>query len=385
MKRFVLIACCLLAACTARKEPLSVRMVHSEMLRCPTAADLDGQQGNLKWNYTTGLELKAFLDVYKAYGDASILDYVEAWYDTVISPEGEIGGRYRTDRYSLDHICPGRTLLELNVLRQKEKYLSALRALFDQLQGQPRTRAGAFWHKAEYPGQVWLDGLYMGEPFYAEYLQAAGPDSLWNDIARQFEVAAEKTFDPKTGLWRHAWDEDAQMFWAHPETGQSAHAWGRALGWYTMGLSEVLDFFPQDHPRRKALEDILEQILTTLPRFADKKTQMWYQVLDRPGETGNYLESTCSAMFTYVYLREARTREARAAARKLYRNLVRAFIRENPDGTLSLVQCCAVAGLGGRQMRSGTYEYYINEKIVENDPKGIGPFIWASLTYEKEL
>jgi unsaturated rhamnogalacturonyl hydrolase len=192
--------------------------------------------------------------------------------------------------------------------------------------------------------------------------------------------------DPATGLLRHAWDESRNMFWANPETGQSDHAWGRALGWYMMALVDVLDWVPENHPAGTELKNILCTLLDKLQEYDDPATGMWYQVLDCPGREGNYIESTCSAMFTYTYLKAADKGYApqyKTYARKLYRKLVKTFIREEKDGTITLTECCAVAGLGGKENRRGDYDYYINEKKCDNDPKGVGPFIWASLIYEK--
>ncbi len=387
-KTALLLALGCLAACapTPQQEPLSVRMVRSEIKRAPEATFLDGQEGGYKWNYTTGLELRSFLAVSRAYDIPEFDTYVRAWYDGILDENGNIGGKYDREKFNLDHICPARTLVSLYQSTPDVRYARAIETARGQLREQPRTQAGAFWHKKVYPGQVWLDGLYMAEPFYAAYASIVHEEADFDDIALQFKVAAEKTYDPSTGLWRHAWDETKSMFWADPVTGQSAHAWGRALGWYTMALTEVLPFFPEDHPGKAELQGILEQILATLPKYADPATGMWYQVLDCPGREGNYLESTCSAMFTYAYLKAARMGWAVPESvdpRALYDSLVKTFIREDADGTLNLTQCCAVAGLGGKENRSGTFEYYIHEKVIENDPKGIGPFIWASLEYEQ--
>ena len=387
MKRIVILTLALVAACAPKPdEPLSVRMVRSEIKRAPEATFLDGQEGNFKWNYTTGLELRSFLAVSRAYDIPEFDAYVRAWYDGILDEEGNIGGKYDLQKYNLDHICPARTLLSLYSVTPDKRYAKAIETVRRQLEGQPRTEAGAFWHKQVYPGQVWLDGLYMAEPFYAVYADIIHETADFDDITTQFKVAAEKTYDPVTGLYRHAWDETKQMFWADPVTGQSAHCWGRALGWYTMALVEVLPFFPKDHPGKAELQGILEGILVTLPKYADPETGMWYQVLDCPGREGNYLESTCSAMFTYAYLCAAREGYAvpdSVDPKALYESLVKKFIREDEDDTLNLTDCCAVAGLGGKENRSGTFEYYINEKVTENDPKGVGPFIWASLEYEK--
>ena len=440
MRRFAIIfALFALLSCTA-KHSYSVRMVESEMKRCPSAADLDGMGGKLKWNYTTGLELLSFLDAAypsatgkgpvsdpqgadctgiarpkagcqtgkrqarvpqgepgtgiaspKANAHNAVLEYVDAWYDAIIREDGSVGANYKKANYSLDHVCPARTLFKLYELTGKEKYRACMDSIYAQVCSQPRTEAGAFWHKKIYPYQVWLDGLYMGSPFYAEY-SATRLNSThekyvnFDDIADQFRIAYSKCYDYSTGLLRHAWDETGSMFWADPYTGRSAHSWGRAMGWYVMALVDVLDWVPADHPARPDLLGILHGILETLPRYADKETLMWYQVLDCPGREGNYIESTCSAMFTYAYLKAVeKGYEPQYAkyAKRLYRNLVKTFIREEADGTITLTQCCAVAGLGGKENRSGDYEYYIHEKITENDPKGVGPFIWASLIYER--
>ena len=387
MKRIVILAALLVAACAPKtEEPLSVRMVRSEIKRAPEATFLDGQEGGYKWNYTTGLELRSFLSVSAAYDIPEFDAYVRAWYDGILDGEGNIGGKYDLQKYNLDHVCPARTLLSLYQATPDKRYAKAIATVRDQLRGQPRTEAGAFWHKQVYPGQVWLDGLYMAEPFYVAYAWISHEEADYDDIVTQFTVAAEKTYDPATGLYRHAWDETRSMFWADPVTGQSAHAWGRALGWYTMALVEVLPFFPETHPGKVRLQSLLEGILDMLPKYADPETGLWYQVLDCPGREGNYLESTCSAMFTYAYLRAAREGYAVPDAvdpKALYESLVKRFIREDEDGTLNLTDCCAVAGLGGKENRSGTFDYYIHEKIIENDPKGVGPFIWASLEYEK--
>ena len=376
-----------LTACSV-PAPLSREVVRSEMARCPEASYLDGQEGKLKWNYTTGLELKAFLDVYEVSADESILDYVDAWYDAIIDSTGTIY-KYKKDNYSLDHICPGRTLFRLWDLTGKDKYRAAMDTLYAQLQEQPRTPEGGFWHKKIYPQQMWLDGLYMAQPFYALYTERFVPDSLkaanYADIVHQFTLIYDHTFDPATGLLRHAWDSSHEMFWCNPENGQSDHAWGRALGWYAMALVDVIPLLPEGDGH-DALVNLLKRVFIALPLFADPETGLWYQVLDRPGAEGNYLEATCNAMFAYALLKG--TREGwleditRADARHIYERMVKTFVRTDEDGLLNLDHCCEVAGLGGKQMRRGDYDYYINEPVRSNDPKGIGPLIWAALEYE---
>lgn len=376
-----------LAACTAAEAPLSLRVVESEMVRNPEASYIDGQEGKLKWNYTTGLELKAMLDVYAVCGEERILDYADAWYDAIIDSAGVIF-KYKKSNFSTDHICPGRTLFQLYDLTGKEKYRAAMDSLYSQLLDQPRTPEGGFWHKQVYPEQMWLDGLYMAQPFYAEYTRRYIPEpevqkSNYQDIAHHFSVVFEHTYDPETGLLRHAWDSSHSMFWCNPANGQSAHAWGRAMGWYAMALADVIDILPEGE-ERALLSGLLHRVYEALPRFADKETGMWFQVLDRPYAEGNYLEATASAMFVYTWLKGCRlgVLDDLESARAAYSSLLKTFVTEE-DGIVSLNDCCEVAGLGGKDMRRGDYDYYIHEPVRPNDPKGIGPLIWAALEYER--
>lgn len=378
-----------LAACSTQKAALSLKVVESEMARNPEASYIDGLEGKLKWNYTTGLELKAFLDVYEISARKDILNYVESWYDAIVDNEGQIY-KYKVSNYSTDHVCPARTLFTLYDLTGKEKYRKAIETVRRQLDTQPRTPEGGFWHKQVYPEQMWLDGLYMAEPFYAEYTaRYEAPerrDSCFRDVMHQFLTVARGTYDPVTHLYRHAWDSSHQMFWASPVTGQSEHAWGRALGWYVMAIVDTLPFIPEGTEGRDEVVCILRGIFDELPRFADPATGMWYQVLDRPGATGNYVEATANAMFAYAMLKGIHLgyldASLKSFALKTYKALLKTFVVDSEDG-VTLTRCCEVAGLGGKDMRSGDYTYYINERIRDNDPKGIGPLIWAALEYER--
>ena len=369
--------------------PFSVRMMLSEMSRNPQASYLDARQGKLKWNYTTGLELLSFLDVAQRYGLEYPVEYVKQWADTIATEDGDVY-KYSMTAYNVDHVCPARLYYRLYDATRDQKYRRVLRKIRAQLDSQPRTVDGIFWHKAVYPHQVWLDGLYMAQPFYAEYTKRFSPkadrDSLFSDIARQFRNAAAHTYDPATGLFRHAWDEFRSMFWADSLSGQSAHAWGRACGWYALGMLEVLDYFPEKHSDRDSLISQFRYLMETVRKYADPQTGMWYQVLDSPGREGNYIEATASAMFLYAALKGVRMgyldHSWQGYSQELYGKFTDAFVRENPDGTLSLESCCSVAGLGGKENRDGSYAYYLGEPVIENDCKGVGPFIWASLEYE---
>ena len=379
------------AVSLSAQEPYSVRMIRSEMKRNPDATYLDGRNGERKWNYTTGLELKAFLDAAGRYEMPEVVQYVRDWADTMATEKGEVY-KYKKSNYNVDHICPARIYFDLHDMYgdQDKRYRRVTRMIREQIDSQPRTKSGEFWHKQVYPHQVWLDGFYMALPFYAEYTRRYAPkdqrDSLYADIVHQFTAGAENTFDPATGLYRHAWDESRSMFWCDPQTGLSQHAWGRATGWFAIALVEVLDYIPKDHPGRQALIDQLNYFLKVLPEWADPKTGMWYQVLDCPGREGNYQEATCSIMFVYAFLKGLRMGYIDDSHRDyilgLYPKFIDRFIRENGDGTISMTDCCAVGGLGGKQMRMGDFAYYLSEPIIENDCKGVGPFIWASLEWE---
>ncbi len=369
-------------------EPYSVKMMLSEMARNPQASYLDGLEGKLKWNYTTGLELTSFFAPADRYGLDYPVDYVKEWADQMIDDDGNIL-TYKKENYTVDHVCPARIFYFLYDRYRSKPYRKALNTIYDQLKDHPRTEGGEFWHKKVYPHQVWLDGLYMALPFYAEYAkrfcQSGEKEDIYDDVVHQFVAAAHNTLDPETGLFRHAWDESKSMFWADPETGQSQHAWGRANGWYAVALVEVLDYVSNKN-RREALIEQLQYLLTVLKDYADKETGMWWQVLDCPGREGNYLESSASIMFIYATLKACNrgylSEEWKEYGLDLYRKFLRQFVKENPDGTISITSCCSVAGLGGKQNRAGDYDYYLSEPIIDNDCKAVGPFIWASIEYE---
>ena len=379
----------LLCACSPAAR-LSEQMVRSQMFRCPDATYLDFLEGKLKWNYTPGLELRSYLDVHKAYGSEDIFSYAEAWYDAIVQEDGSIL-TYKVDRYSTDHICPAKTLFYLYDRTGKEKYRKAMDLVKSQIDGHPRTSDGAFWHKKDYPWQIWLDGVYMAEPFYVEYVSRYFPEedkaAAYDDIVNEFVRAREHCYDPATGLMRHAWDETHSQPWADPESGRSAHCWGRALGWYCMALLDVLDFLPEGYEGRGTLIDILKDICAVLPQYTDVPGGAWYQVLDQPGREGNYIESTCTAMFCYTYLKGIRMGYLDGSllpyAKGIYEYMLSKFIVRDDEGRISITQCCSVGGLGGKQNRMGDFAYYLSEPIRDNDPKGVGPFIWASLEYEK--
>lgn len=234
---------------------------------------------------------------------------------------------------------------------------------------------------------MWLDGLYMGAPFYARYAQYFNEQSYFDDVIKQFVLIHKHTYDPETGLNYHGWDESKQQKWADPITGCSPNFWGRAMGWYAMALVDVLDFLPFDHPGRPRIIEILNQVAKGIEKYQDPKTGLWYQVMDQGSREGNYIEATASSMFTYALLKASRkcyiSKDYKKVAVKSYNGIVGHLIRDHGDGTLSLTNCCSVAGLGGNPYRDGSFDYYIKEPVRYNDPKGVGPFIMASLEFSK--
>ena len=365
--------------------PWSVRMAESEMTRCPEAWQLDFQK-RLKWDYCHGVELGAFLNLYDAYGDRRYCDYALQYCDTMVHDDGSIE-TYRPSELSLDRINTGKLFFRVYELTNNPKYKKALDLLRGQLTYQPRTKEGGFWHKLVYPNQMWLDGIYMASPFYAEYIHRYEPEGDYANVIRQFTVCAKHTYDPATGLYRHAWDAARTQPWADKKTGQSPHTWGRAMGWFAMALVDALEYIPEGTEGRDKVTDILDNVVTQIARWQDKDSGLWYQVIDRSGDEGNYLESSVSAMFVYTLYKGVRLglidKALLDVANKGYDGIIEHFIEVDADGVVSLTQTCVVAGLGGNPYRSGDYDYYIHETVRANDPKAVGPFINASLERER--
>ena len=364
--------------------PWSVRLAESEMMRNHESWQLDFQS-QLKWDYCHGLELGAMLDVYDCYGDKKFFDYALAYADTMVNDDGTIK-KYSLEDYSLDRINSGKMLFRIYEATKNPKYKKAIDLLRSQFEGQPRNADGGFWHKKVYPYQMWLDGVYMGTPFLAEYAFRNNEPDSYQEVIKQIKLAARHTFDPATGLFRHACDVSRQERWSDPVTGQSKHCWGRALGWYAMAIVDNLDFIPIHETGRDSVLVVLNTIAKALKKYQNAEG-LWYQVMDKDGDQGNYTESSCSAMFVYTLLKAVRKgyldRSYLSTARKGYEGILNVFMREDADGSVSITRACAVAGLGGKVYRSGDYDYYINEQKRDNDPKAVGPFIKACLEWEQ--
>lgn len=334
-----------------------------------------------KWNYEQGVLLKGIEGVWFSTGEGKYFRYIQHLTDRFINDDGTIR-TYKKEEYNIDNVLQGRNLLLLYKVTGQEKYRKAAALLREQLRTHPRTSEGGFWHKQIYPSQMWLDGLYMGGPFYTEYAATFHEANAFDDIARQFVLMERHAREPKTGLLYHGWDESRKQRWANPATGRSPNSWGRAMGWYAMALVDTLDHFPQSHPRRADLIGILQRLALAVEKYQEAQSGLWYQVLDKGREKGNYFEASASSMFVYALAKGVRQDYLSArylrVARKGYQGIEKHFIETSSGGQVNLKGTVSVSGLGGNPYRDGSYEYYLSEKVVTNDPKGVGAFLLAS-------
>jgi len=338
-----------------------------------------------RWHYEHGLLVMAIQRTAEAIDEVRYKRFVSNWVDRFVTANGSIR-TYRIDDYNLDHINAGRLLFEAYGRTGDERYRKALDLLREQLRTQPRTHSKGFWHKKIYPYQMWLDGIYMAEPFLAEYARRFDEPATFEEVAHQILLIEEHTRDDKTGLLYHAWDESKTQLWADPATGRSPHFWGRAMGWYVMAIIDVLDYFPNNESHRDELVASLNRVAVALVKIQDETSGLWYQIVNLPDRAGNYLEASATAMFVYAFAKGVRKgylkQDYLLSARRGYHGLLQNLIKVDSQGLLTLEGTCGGAGLGGEPYRDGSFEYYVSEKVIPNDPKGVGPFILAALELE---
>lgn len=375
----ILISLLVITSLSATAQPLSRQMAATVMNIWKDSIPVGSQT---KWSYDMGVVLKGFEGIWMNTGDVKYFNAIQAKMDWFVQNDGTVKG-YELDEYNIDHVNNGKLVLLLYRITGKEKYKKAADLLRSQLKTHPRTNEGGFWHKKVYPYQMWLDGLYMGAPFYAEYAMLFHEDTAFNDIANQFIWMEKHARDVKTGLLHHAWDESKQQQWADKKTGKSPHFWGRAMGWYSDAIVDALDYFPANHPKRKALIDILNRLVVALEKQQDKTTGLWYDVMNYngPGKEKNYFEASASCQFVYAIAKGVRKGYLPAAkiaiAKKAYDGIVKQFIKVE-NGQTNLYGTVKVSGLGGKPYRDGSFEYYMSEQVIVNDPKGVGAFLLAS-------
>jgi unsaturated rhamnogalacturonyl hydrolase len=395
---FSLASCATKPASSAKKysgaTPLawSQRLADSEMARRSNSLAFK-PGGKAKWDYTAGLFTLSLLKLNQAAPSSRYAQFANDAVGSFVAPDGSVQG-YKLSEYQLDAINPAKTLLVLWQTDPKAdpRYTVACALLVGQLETQPRTPDGGFWHKERYTNQMWLDGIYMADPFYAAMAPfTKDPQQVYDDVAKQYRLIDEHTYDAQSGLNYHGWDAMKVQPWANPVTGCSSNFWGRGEGWYAMALVDVLDFMPTNHPGRAQIIAALQKTAAGLLKWQDAKSGVWWQVLDQGDRLGNYREATASAMFVYALAKGVNDgylpREYIPAIEKAYAGLIETFVRPDGDKRWKLIQCCSVAGLGGSpsngKYRSGSFDYYISEPIVENDMKGIGPFILAGIEVQK--
>ncbi len=357
-----------------------VRMAESFMVRQPESIEYPGTKQ--KWNYEQGVMYEALRQLHESTRDERYAAYIQHILDTFIQPDGSIK-TYDYESFNIDLIPMGRALLFMHERTKQERYRVAADQLRTQLANHPRTNEGGFWHKKIYPYQMWLDGLYMGQPFYLRYALKAVDSAALEDIVNQFVWMERHSRDEKTGLLYHAWDESKSQRWCDPATGKSRHFWSRAIGWYAMALVDVLDLYPVQHPRRQELVEILRRLIPAVMSVRDERSKTWYQVLDQGTREGNYLESSGTAMFVYAMAKGVRLElldeSYRGIAQESFDGMVKQFVTVDAEGMVNLHDACQGAGLGGNPYRDGSYEYYISEKRRTNDFKAVGPFIMAAV------
>lgn len=386
MKKLILFAAALFFMLAVKAQKNYVIMAESDMKRNPEAWMIDFSNA-LKWNYCHGLVMQSILQVWNRTHDTKYYDYVYAYADTMINDDGSIL-TYRPMEYNIDRVNTGKILFPILDETGETRFEKALALLRDQMRSHPRTSGGSFWHKKVYPHQVWLDGLYMAGPFLAQYAKENNEIDLFDDVALQIIDVRKHLYDPKTGLYYHGWDESKSQRWADPKTGLSPNFWSRSIGWYMMSIVDVLDFLPETHSSRPEILKILQELSLSLEKFRDPDTGMWFQVTNMQGKVGNYLESTGSIMFIYAWIKGAKMgyidKSYSVKGEKAYQQFIKQFVKEDQDGSWSITDCCAVAGLGGdKNYRDGSFEYYISEPVRLNDPKAIGPFIMTSILLDK--
>jgi len=383
----ILVSFVLLAGCSsgkskqAKTEPdirWSVKMADAAMVRCDSLIWCNDNR-EPRWQYDVAMLGQAvdklgYIDTIYSKFHEDYLDYFVQ--DSTIKD-------YSLKEYNLDNVNPAKGLITLYKRTGEEKYLNAINLIVKQLEEQPKTKSGGFWHKAKYPWQMWLDGIYMSSPFLAQYAIEFNKPAWFDTVTFQIMHIYEKTIDPKTGLLYHAWDESKSQAWCNPETGQSREFWGRATGWYMMAIVDVLGYLPNNHPQRDSIISILVRTSEALLKVRDPETGLWYQVLDKGKQEGNYLEASCSSMFTYAFAKGAKMgylpAKYRGIAEKSFQSLIDNFIITGDNGVPVMTGICAAAGLGGKPYRDGSYQYYITEKKRDDDTKGVGPFIMAAI------
>ena len=333
------------------------------------------------WNYIDGCMTSSLIEMYKTTGEEKYIEFVKKFVNFYVKDDGSILG-YEREKFSTDDVCESRILFDLYDLTRDEKYNKAIENTYWQVLNHPRTVEGNFWHKKIYPHQIWLDGLYMMQPFYTRYQTLRG-NKDYSDILNQFENVRKLMFNEVTKLYYHGYDSSKSMFWADKETGLSKNYWLRSIGWFTVGLIDVYDFMDESAKEKERVAQLFKETIDGILMYQDKESKMFYQLPDKKDVEGNYLETSGSSMIAYAILKGTRLgvldNSYQQIGKEIFEGICKKYLSTNENDDLNLGGICLVAGLGPENnlRRDGTYEYYMSEPIVENDAKGVGPFIMA--------
>ena len=336
--------------------------------------------GKSTWNYIDGCMIKAVIELYHITGNKKYLEFADSFINYFVNEDGSIQS-YDPKEYNLDNVNAGKTLFDLYKLTGREKYRKAIDTVYSQLKGQPRTSTGNFWHKMIYPNQIWMDGLYMAQPFYMQYEVEYNNKANCRDSYEQFLHVYDLMRDTRNGLYYHAYDDSREAFWCDPVTGLSDNFWLRALGWYAMALVDTMEVMPEEMAEEKAqLGAVYKELIDAMLPYQDQESGMWYQVVNRGRIQPNYLETSGSAIFAYAIMKSVRLgyldERYFAFGRKAFDGICEKYLSEE-NGELQLGGICLVAGLGNKEMREGTFDYYMREPVVKNEAKGVAPLILA--------
>ena len=332
------------------------------------------------WNYIDGCMIKALIELYEISGEQRYLDFADSYSDFCVQDDGTIK-HYDPLEYNLDNVNAGKTLYRLYEVTGKEKYRLAMDTIYSQLESQPRTKEGVFWHKAVYPNQIWLDGMYMAQPFYMQYELSFHNRRACSDSFHMFQVVHDLMRNEKNGLYYHAYDSSKKQFWCDPVTGLSQNFWLRAEGWFAMALIDTWELMPPSMSAEKdGLRSMFVDLIDSMLPYQDAKTGMWHQVINLPNIAPNYLEESGSAIFANAIMKGCRLgvlpESYYAYGRRAFDGVCETCLSEK-DGQLALDNICLVAGLGNSAHREGTFDYYMREPIVKNDAKGVAPLVLA--------
>jgi unsaturated rhamnogalacturonyl hydrolase len=343
-------------------EDWSTALIDSTMAKTPSPTDVG------PWEYSRALYLYGAYQTYQRTGNRRYFDYVKAWTDSHVDATGHIDKSLD----ALDDVLAGNLLLVLWNETHDRRYKVAATTIRHRMDTYPRLKDGTFWHGSHLPDQVWLDGLYMAEPFLMRFGNAFDDQGYASaEATQQFVLSSSHLRDPKTGLYFHAYDDTGTIPQLVPGTRHTAIFWARSIGWYGMALVDVLDNMKSSDPNRSKLLKILNEYVEAVTRFQDQKTGLWYQVVNRPDLSGNWLETSSSSMFVYTLYKAVEhgyiARTYLPAADRGYAGVL-THISRAPNGSVQLVDICEGTNLGD-------LDFYLARARNTNDPHGLGAFL----------